>query len=699
MIALGTIHFYKGSSLILERFPMFTFAPGCLWYPRVGFALMLMELALFVFGLPPFHTGIWLQTEPDMTAMFAFAALDCGWILTGLLRGWLRAQRPTLVWWSMAAWVGWQFIPTVFGYSVFRSWFGPVEMGEGMGWYTAMFVFMCKAIPLWQVPQLRLGMVWWSAIVIGVEALLHVIFNQRTNVYIPNVWIPAQWAAYLAYMAGYVWVMAMVAGYMRRPAMMGLLIFFLMDIIVVSYNKTGIVLMPLAFGLSLAMYLHARRHNIPDDAEPSLRSRNLAILCCLLPMLWVGLAAVYKAEDTGDVTDSLLGLSHKDGSLGSRVGLNQVALSTMAHEPRRWLIGAGWGDFNDSMFKYALVDGVRMFYKGERKPNWMFVDGNAYHSHCQPLEALLSLGLPGMILWFAMPIILIRQLKGQLFWMVAPVIVAMNGISFMWFILPQCVPMCGLMWAALSVACRKEEKAPSPKQRMVGIVLASIGVIVMTLSVQQEYQGMMFGERVYKGTRSRPASEFPLSYMLTDVYRGGDRLRVSAMGYGLSLDGERGDVDTRQRDWYALMMDAGEVMMNSPYIGPRSGYLYLWTHYKLLLNLGYPNFAELGERAVHDMPDAIMKVTRSAPLRDDIASFFFLNIDDVVGKDKVQQERIYRDILKIAPGHRSAKWMLGHLLLEKPGGQAEGEALIREAVAAEVWRVYPVTDEQMARWR
>lgn len=677
---------------------MFSLSAANSLYAYVGVLLLMVELPLFMFGLPPFHYGIWLQTEPDMTALFTLTTLDALWLGYGLLLGRLQVlPAPPKLFYVLLAWLLWQLVPTVFAFNPHKSWFGPVEMGEGMAWHLASFIITLKTIPLWQAKRLRDIAMVTAGLTLCVESLMHVLFSHRTNVYIPGVWIPAQWGAYLAFMAGYFWIMMMAGGYVRKPAVYGILIFFIMDVVVVSYNKTAIALMPLALLVSLGFYLYGRRKDNPDAVHPTKFLRLLVVLASIGPMAWVGLTLVYKAEDTGEVTDSMFHLSHKDGSLGSRVGLNQVGAWAMAEEPRRWLVGSGWGDFNDTMFKYALVDGVRMYYKGERKPNWAFVDGNAYHSHCQPLEALLALGLPGFLLWMALPIVMILSVPGRLFWQVTPVMVVVTAVGYFWFQLPQCVPIMAMMWGALCVTCREREDAPTRRRALPLTLAMTLCAVLMTLTTTEQFRGMQYGERLFKGTRTHNVADFPLDWILQDLLRGGDRLRVSAMGYALSLDKENGDFDMRQHDWYKQLMDAADAMMVSAYAGPRSRYLPLWLEYKLLLNLGYPIFEDLGSRALADIRRSVLTVAKGAPWRDDIASFYFLNIEDVTHGDKKLQEEIYRELLSVAPNHRSAKWLLGHLLLAK-GEKAEAEQLLREAVRDGVQRVYPITDAQLAPW-
>lgn len=686
---------------------MFTFAQGHLYFQRAGLVLLMVQLCLFVFGLPPFHVGIWLQTEPDMVAMFTLGLGNAIWLLYGCVTRALVPQRATPIFYVLMAWVLWQVVATGFSFLPFRSWFGPVEMGEGAAWHLCLLLVTMLAYPLWQVRSFRIILLVWAAGVISTESLLHVIFNARNNHYVAGLWIPAQWAAYLAFMVGYFWIAVMAGNYVRGPGAYLALIAFAADVVIISHNKTSIALMPFTIMVSLGVFFMQRRRS--DFAVPGRRLRMAAVVVALLPISWLVFSTLYTAPPEEPVQYDaqgqplptpdtfLLNLSHKDSALGSRVGLIQIGVEAMRHEPRRWLVGNGWGEYNDSMFRYALLPGVHMFKDGLRAPNWGFVDGNAYHSHSQPLEALLALGLPGMILWFALPITILLTIPARLFWSCGPMLLMLHTVSFFWFQLPQCVPINGLMLAALCSVCPRSEKR-RPVRRGVAISGFALATVVMALTAMEQNVTMHYGERLYKGSRYLPVEQYPMNWLLTDLYRGGDHLRVASMGFGLSLDKEKGDVDERQRAWYQRFMEAGHVMQESPLIGPRGHYMELWLQYKLLLNLGFPIFADLGHQATEAMPQSVLAMVKAAPLRDDLATFYLLNLEDVTHKDVKAQVKSLRDILEAAPNHRPALWVLGHMLLKKPATKEEGEAMIRKAVALHVEDVYAITQAELKPW-
>ena len=160
---------------------MFQFAQGFFIFRRVGVLLLMLQLCLFVYGLPPFHLGIWLQTEPALVAMFGLGALNAVWLLYGVARGALVQQRSPVLFHVLLAWVAWQVLVTGFAFTPYRSWFGPVEMGEGACWHLSMVLLVMLAYPLWQVPRYRVVLLVWAACIISTEALLHVLFNKRDN--------------------------------------------------------------------------------------------------------------------------------------------------------------------------------------------------------------------------------------------------------------------------------------------------------------------------------------------------------------------------------------------------------------------------------------------------------------------------------------------------------------------------------------
>ncbi|MBY0406071.1 MAG: hypothetical protein K2Q01_00120, partial [Rickettsiales bacterium] len=276
---------------------MFVFAEGYVHFQRIGVLLLMVQLALFAFGLPPGHVGIWLQTEPDMLALYALGMANAVWLMYGVGRRALVQVKGPVLWWWVLAWVLWQMVPTVLSFSPWRSWYGPVEMGEGVGWHVCLLLVMMVSYPLWQVRSYRNVLLIWAAGVISLESLLHVLFNARDNFYVPGRWTPAQWGAYLAYMVGYFWIMVMAGGYVRSPALFLALMAFTADVFVISYNKTGIALLPFAMLTSFYMFMRQKKRG--GETPPlDRRWRYAAVALCFVPIAWVVFSAAYQSPIT-----------------------------------------------------------------------------------------------------------------------------------------------------------------------------------------------------------------------------------------------------------------------------------------------------------------------------------------------------------------------------------------------------------------
>jgi hypothetical protein len=681
---------------------MFHFAEGHAHYRKAGLLLLLLQLSLYVFGLPPFAAGIWLQTEPDMVALFTCASAGAVWLLVGVVRGCLIRQPAHLAWHCLLLWGGWQIVASLFAPSLWRSWFGPVEMGEGAGWHMALLLAVMVATPLWQVEHYRRLLVIIAACHIAVQAALHFIFTSHdvAAVYEPGTWAPAQWGDYLAFLAGYLWIMVMAARPKNDTAMVSTLAAFCLAVLYISHNTTGIVMVSAAILASAAVHLLEAHSRLPAILRAGTGWRRLALLGCLLPMAWVFFSMSYTESAHYEARDEtgFLSLSSKDGPLGSRIGLIQVAEAGLRHEPHRWLAGNGWGEFTDSMFKYALVDGVYVFHEGKRQPNWAFVDGRAYHTHCQPLEALLALGLPGMMLWFALPMLVLMALPAALFWSCAPMVVALVGVAYFWFQLPQCVPYQALALAALFSQCPPQARLREGVKPLWLKAGLGVAALLMAGSALLQLDALRYGERLHEVAEGRTEPVLPVEWLARDNMRGGDRLRGSAMGYALIL-GQTGTVSEAQRDWYGRYLLAAKEAAHSPHSGARLIHLELWLQYKLLLDLGFPVFAELGHQAVMDLPETVLRVAKAAPLRDDVATNMLLNLSEMTRGDVARQTSILKGLLAAAPDHRGALWVLGHLLRQSPGAEPEGEAMLRRAVALGVERVFPVTEAELAPFR
>ena len=203
------------------------------------------------------------------------------------------------------------------------------------------------------------------------------------------------------------------------------------------------------------------------------------------------------------------------------------------------------------------------------------VDGHTFHSHSQPLEALLSLGLPGLILWFALPLlgaeIYRRPVSGgwrRCWWRI-------NALSFFWFQLPICMPYQALAWTALLTLLRA---APALNEIRPGAEWAGGAVPLGRGGVRLERAGSSIRRwsMAPAGMKRERAESFESHYSLQKTWNGdikarsGARMRASAMNYGLWTAGrvEQGLAGANEPGWYAIFLTATGDAADSPKGGP-----------------------------------------------------------------------------------------------------------------------------------
>lgn len=683
---------------------MLNFATHCVPYYRTGLALFALTLFLFALALPPFQAGIWIQTEPVLLGLYMLTGTCAAWLLAGMVNGWLTLHRPHLLGLCLLLWVGWQLVTAVVAVTPYRAWFGSPELGEGAGWHVALLLLLLTASPLWRDTQARRALIYMAWASVLLQMMLHWLYPlSDDNRYIPGSWTPAVYPSYIAFMAGYLWLVSATQGMLHTPRGRAIMALLVLLALYASHNVSGKVLLGGAVVVTLLVQTLWRFRPVRRALYPARRLRVAAMLCCLLPLGWYGVSAYFtQLRPYTDATEAFALLSDQDGSLGSRIVLNQIGLSAMRHEPLRWLTGNGWGGFTDDVFRYVLVGDVSVFSNGERRPSTMMVDSHTFHSHSQPLEALLALGLPGMVLWFAVLLLLLWYLPARYFWACAPMLVGLVALSFMWFELAQCVPYRALALAAVYMLCARHYRMKAgPHLRRWYLAGLLCGVMAMGWSAWEQKQAIAYGRDVRIAAHALPFEDYSKTWIESDLRRGGDRLRNSITFHAVWLSAKKqtSSLDDNDRGWYAKFMDIAHNASLARRTTARVAMLDVWMKYNLLANLDDPAFALLQPEAVRTLPDSVLQLARIAPLRDDIATALLLNLPAVTYGDEDKQIAILNRLLVIAPDHRGALWVLGDLLGHTPEHAPQGRQMQQKAVKLGVERIYPIMDEVISGYK
>jgi len=682
---------------------MFIFADHRSLYARLGLVLLLLQFGLFIFSLPPFQTGLWAQNEPIMLGFFVCALLNSLWLAIGIAQRRLASVPNHLLWKCMVAWVGWQVVATAFAATPWRSWFGNSQTGEGLGWYVILLLMVMLATPLWQIQIYRRALFFTATLDLLVLSALQ-WFNPAVDLFFDSQrWTPVQYPAYLAFIAGYLWIVATAVGLSKRTWWYCLIAALIGVVLFISKNKSAITLFPGAMIVGILLSTLPLPRTLRRFFYPGKWWRGLAIAACLLPLGWVAFSEGFPAlkASYGD-TNIISFLSDSEGSLGSRVIINQIAMSAMRHEPSRWIIGDGWGNFFEDMFKYILVDGIRIWQDGHRNPSSTMVDGGGYHSHNQPLEALLSLGLPGLVLWFAVPVAALLGLSRRYFWRVAPMLVAMVVLDYFWFQVFVCLPYQAISLAVLCHLQSRGNHTPTVKQPLWIAAALSVVSVVMVWSCSEQVRTILYSNRLEQRMNDvvRPGDNG--EWMAEDIKRGGDRFRAVIPFYlsNLAEKSKRSLTSDNDVVIYGMFLQTAHAMAKAPQVGPAetASEPLIWAFAHTALK-NDPLFADFAQKAGDRLEEPVITMVQRAPLRDDLETFYLKDLAAYTHQDIPRQTDILMRILTIAPNHRGALWVLGKILIGQESTKADGIAMMKKAVSLGLDKVFPVTDEEMKQYQ
>lgn len=659
-------------------------------FMRIGVALAALQMGAFVFSTPPFQGGVWHIAEPLMLAHFVIATLIFAWLAYGYQHKLLAPLPRNLFTVTFVLWLIVQLVTVILSDSPWRAWFSSPSNGEGTAWWIALAAGMLLAAQLWKSASSQRIMLGVAGLVTVILSSLHFMLHDKMlQLGEPlNPWEPNNWPDYLAFFAAYLWLAYSVSvkntHAMWRLCILAICLLALLH----SHNFIGIALICLALVVSVLAQTSATFNHIFAPARAWVVLANIA---CVLPVGWWAYSFSYQYDDVGLAAEESL-LAARNEGMGSRVLLNKVALSTLQHEPSRLVTGNGFGHFTDDLFQHGLVDGTTVFRDGTRNPNWFLLDGTAYHSHSQPMEVLISFGIPGFILFLAFPITLLWILPKQHFWPCAPMIVALAVLSYFWFEIPHVLGIHAIALGALLATCIP---ATNRKTTWLSPVFCILGAGTMIISAALQWQSIHYGNQLFAAARASDCSTLTPEFLSTDIPRGAERFNEVATSYVIDLATRISQQNVRAGDTECIQkfFAMAKAVAQNPATADYAALLWLQLHYELFISLPHPALDALRAEAKASFADAAIHLAARAPLRDDKTAIFLTNLGEYTQYDVIKQIEILQRILTVTPTHRSAQWLMGYLLAQHPDTQTEGKAMEDDAITRNVERIFPIKQE------
>lgn len=597
---------------------------------------MVLQLSLFIFALPPFRTGLWLQTEPVEQAYLMLAALQAAWCVWGIWKNRLQAvyySHP--LWWGLHAWVFWQIAMLPFAESAWRSWFGYPAHAIGVAWHGAVWLTALMGFALWRNPFARRIIVNACIGLAAVQVSMFALLGEHTSF---ASWLPATFGGYLAHMAAWVWIIYAL----HKRTMCYRDIFFMAVFVALAIYASQLRAAVLLILPALLVCYIAREFSSTRLFSGVLTRWRAASVFAVL-----GIAVIWNVMA---LQPSLF--PDKRGSMAIRAAMHEIGVQTISDKPLRLMVGEGWGIFLSDNFRYALTKGTHLYKDGIFDSYAPLHENPSFHSHDQALEALLALGVVGLVLWFLFPLSVICTLPRQYFWQVIPVLCAVIVMSFLWFYFPVQLAYVALGYGAFAHACLRG----APRKVLSSqwcLLLMFVVTVVMAVSSALHYDAMRYGKNLMQAAFNEPAQNYPEDWIEKDIARGSDRLAFILQQQLQARDIRKLATDN-DIQWKNQLLGALKTMAYDE----RSSAIYIAVELALQKQLSDGDFTATAPLRVGTSAwkAAVLHAARIAPRRDDLSTPFLQAVDNssLGTEDKIA---IYEELLAVVPTHRPARWL------------------------------------------
>ncbi len=634
----------------------------------IGLALA-AGLAIVFLALPPFQTGIWIQSEPVGLALHAVAALAALGLALALFGGSRAAgaaiRHPFVLLPGALGLCGLALAPSVD--IPLLSWFGTPELGEGIAGHFDLAALIAGSLVMRRYRRLRRGLAWIALAGATGAAALTVHTEARW------AWAPFWFYDYLAFYG--IFVTVILLGALRPRAMPWRLavVAYGFAVVVLSGNRAAIVLalvlVPAVWG---GLWLLRRRAAV---------ARWLAAAgVAAMPLVMI--PAVIQGGESGIA------------SLHSRLLHLEVSGNALRDAPLLLINGQGWGRHGDRVNVDLPARSVDFLADRNVGADWDAVSKQVhFHSHHFLVEALLSVGVLGLLLAWAIPVALPLCCRRERIAEAGAFAVLSAALFSLWFQLPGSVPYMALAFAAIA---RPGHARPTPARAR--SVAATIMFAVAIILAATAISGTRVAATMFEAARANRDTE-PLAAkaladcgrFLTDSGRGGVHLATLFRSFTVNLTAKlaegRAILDqdvARLRDYicaYRREMTGGRPSWRLASVG-------LIVRSELAFVLDDPKLKPVANEFLADWGTALGNYLARARRRGDMA-VPYLSWRLAAGDDAA----VVAMASRILAGDRDdpvGLWFSGTVLIATPETAAEGIARMRRALALGLERIMPV---------
>lgn len=672
---------------------------------RAHLALMASAASVFLFiaGLKPFQIGLWFQSEPVTLGLFAFAAIAAAIIafdartrasLT------LALKQPAIR--LLIALALWSLVCSLFAPFPMRSLMGIPEIGEGVFSMVSVVLLTIAAFHVWQIPSQRLPLVL-SCVAAGAVVVALQSLTSTTD------WQPVIWPDFAAFIA--IFIMIILLAYpvdLTRKhfaaagaiAVIGLL---------ASHNFAAALSLGMLLPLAGLLVWLKRRLNSQKKFERHARQiiTGMALLPVLITLITLntsGMRAInFYAGKLLNISN-FKDVAFEQGSLGSRALFNRLVIDAVTDKPSRLLVGNGWGSFSDVSFNYVLTDGIRIYNEqAVWAPNWNLVTGNTFHSHNSFLEALLSTGIVGLIMYCLLPVLIIRHLPHERMLILGPLWASLFLLSMFWFMLPVTLPFMAIALAASldpsAVAGKKRRQLP--RQAVQGVCLVLIATLGLAMWVQNSTART--ADQLLDGIQKRMPEPTDRN-VLRDHHRGNHHLwwlTASLADFIQNKHIQRKPITQADVAWYNEMLTMVGQTVDAGTADDRLLGTHASMYNDLIMLYSAPQWSALRLQRLPQWKKAVLDAIHGIPTRGDLATMyglFFMERASPKEKPQVREAMtkqvfdVTEEVLHNNPDDPVALWFSGLALLQHSDTETLGFKRLHRALDLQAERYVPVNE-------
>ncbi len=650
---------------------------GRLTLEKIGLGVVSISLLLSPFivflALPPFHIGVWFQSEPVIAGLHGVSALATVGLLALLLanagRYSIILSHP-LILVSTALGI-WSILMSWFAEVPSLSWLGDPRHGEGAVWYLDMASLFAGGMVMHGDQRLRRGLAGVSLI----AALTVTALTVYGTLHPGWPWSPYWFSDHLAFYGIFIAFILLTTIQPTSVLGRGACLIAGMGIVAISGNRAAIllclILAPTVWGG--LYYLHHVKKWIRVYA---------AALVIAVPILLTAGITLYGSHLS---TTHPKGWIPSESSLASRYLQNRVIFLSLQDKPSALITGRGWGHYADQLLAYANQSSV--FLGAEE---WLRPDSLAreyFHSHNDFAEALLSAGIVGLALMWGILLALPCCCKDSQIPLAGTAAALLAGLSAVWFQLPGSLPFMAMAWAGF---CRPTEN-PMPKRILTTPVIIVFWVLMLLIQIYALTLTWQQGVKVRDTVLARISSR-------TDALKVNDLIACAGPGgvhftrillkvaqareHQSALPNDASPMLFTFLDAHKLMLAGGKKM------SLRFHNAGLLVRGELAFSLTHPAFARNAPAYLADWEEMLRSFLHRAPHRTDMAALYLLWL---LREGEDQKMLSFADsILDRNPNDPVGLWFSGLALAGDPAKRSEGLAHLKQAIDLGIERIIPV---------